>query len=306
MRFLIFLLLLILLAVLAVYPEVASGQPPVCAFYGGCPMADGTLITAFVEGIPSGTCFVGNSSYKMNVTQPSGQNFEGKTVYFKLGEYWAKQTGIWEMGAAKKLDLTPGGFPPPTVPTETPKPEPSPTPTPSPTPILPTRPPKIELSSKSGVGAIIVKGENFWPGAQVAIFWNETEVLTVPTKLKVNNQGEFSAIIAIPSTPGQFLVQAMDTTGRSARAEFQVPSLIGPRGPKGERGEKGEPGEKGEKGDPGEKGPQGDPGIRGPRGEKGEVGPPGKDAPLILPIAAVVISLISFWIALSIWRTRIR
>jgi len=294
MRFLIFLLFLILLAVLALYPQATSGQPPVCSFYGVCNQVDGTMIVAYIEGIPAGTAFVGEGKYNIKVVQPSGRDFHGKFVYFQIGEGWASEVGIWEAGMNKELNLTftterpdmPGA----------PTPEPTPSPTPSPTPTPPTRPPKIELSSKSGVGAIIVKGSHFWPKAQVAIFWNETKILTVPSTVEVDNQGEFSAIIAIPSTPGQFPVEAIDTTGRSAREKFTVPSLIGPQGPKGERGEKGEPGEKGEKGDPGEKGPQGDPGIRGPRGEKGEVGPPGKDAPLILPIAAVVISLISFWI----------
>jgi len=302
MRFLIFLLLLIFLAALAVCPQATSGQPSVCSFYGVCNQPDGTMIVAYVNGLPSGTAFVGQGKYSIKVVQPLGEDFHAKFVYFQIGEGWAREVGIWEAGMNKELDLTFTTEKPDMPDIPTPKPTPSPTPLPTP----PIRPPKIELSSESGIGAIIVKGLHFWPEAQVSIFWNETEVLTVPTTVKVDNRGEFSAIIAIPSDPGQFLVQAMDTTGRSARAEFRVPSLIGPRGPKGERGE---PGEKGEKGDPGEKGPRGEPGIRGPRGEKGDIGPqgpPGKDAPLILPLAALVISFISFWIALSIWRTRIR
>lgn len=56
-------------------------------------------------------------------------------------------------------------------------------------------------------------------------------------------------------------------------AEFDLGSVIGP---KGDKGEKGDPGAKGETGATGERGEKGDPGERGEKGERGERGEKGE------------------------------
>jgi len=286
-----------------------AAQPPVCSFYGRVNAADGTLITAFVEGIPSGTTFVGAGKYNIKVIQPAGKSYQGKFVSFQVGELWAIEIGVWKIGANIKLDLTLTTTPPAIVkPTPTPTPTPvapTPTPTPTPTPKPPIRPASIALSWSEGVGAMTVVGNNFYPNVEVVLFIADKEVGTVPSKVVTDEYGQFTAIITVPVDPGKYDLEAVDAEGRTAKGSFRVLDLTGPRGPRGEKGEKGErgePGPRGIKGDPGPIGPQ------GPKGEKGDIGPPGPrgepgPAPiggLALQVAVIFMATISFTISLVI------
>jgi len=283
-----------------------AAQPPVCSFYGRVNAADGTLITAFVEGIPSGTAFVGAGKYNIKVIQPAGKSYQGKFVCFQVGELWAIEIGVWKLGANVKLDLTLTTTPPAIVkPTPTPTPV-APTPTPTPTPPKPPiRPAAISLSWSEGVGAMTVVGANFYPNSEVVLFFDGEEVGTVPHKVITDELGQFTALITTPPKPGKYGLKVVDAEGRTAKATFRVLDLTGPRGPRGEKGEKGErgePGPRGMKGDPGPIGPQ------GPKGEKGDVGPPGPrgepgPAPvggLALQIAVIFMASVAFTISLVI------
>jgi len=300
----VLVLLMIFLAV-----ENALAQPPVCVFHGRVNAPDGTLMTAFVEDIPSGTAFVGGGKYNIKVIQPGGKNYQGKFVYFQVGELWAIEVGIWRMGGVVELDLTLTATPPEMVrPTPTPTPTPivpAPTPTPTPTPKPPIRPASISLSWSEGVGAMTVIGNNFYPNVEIVLFCNNEEIGTVPHKVLTDELGQFTALMTAPPKPGKYVLKVVDAEGRTAKASFRVLDLTGPRGPRGEKGEKGErgePGPRGIKGDPGPIGP------RGPKGEKGDVGPPGPrgepgPAPvggLALQIAIIFLATISFVISFVI------
>jgi len=313
LRVLLPLIILIFIALAYIYispmlAESVHAQPPVCSFYGICNMPDGTMIVAYVEGLPSGTAFVGQGQYNIKVIQPAGKNFHGKFVYFQLGEGWARENGIWEIGANKELNLT---FT--TVKPEMPlAPTPTPTPTPTPPPIKPPiKPAAIKLSPEESAGVVMVLGENFWPESKVSIFLNGEEVPTIPPTIEVDDESKFSALIVVPMGSGEHTLVAIDATGRSAQGRFKAIDLTGPPGPPGPPGEKGEKGEKGDPGEVGPPGPQGEPGPRGPKGERGEVGPPGppgKEVPggVILPIVAIVLAFIALLIAYGVWSTRLR
>lgn len=110
----------VLLAVVALllFPAMALAQPdfPV-RYYGevevdGADVADGTVITATVEGesytttTPAG---YGDSTYAIKLVPPEGTKFtEGATITFMIGDQPAEQTGTWTPGANTELDLSAG------------------------------------------------------------------------------------------------------------------------------------------------------------------------------------------------------
>jgi len=84
-------------------------------FYGqakldGVDVADGTVITAIIEGVAyEGTIPAEGYEapwYAILVVEPKGKDYTGKTVTFRIGNYDADQTATWEQGANTKLNLT--------------------------------------------------------------------------------------------------------------------------------------------------------------------------------------------------------
>ncbi len=109
--------LMLMLALLLLLPIAVFAQPPVCAFYGtakldGKWVAEGTVISAWIEGEKVGEAPYKDSKYILKVVQPSGADFTGKTVTFKVGQYTAAETGVWEAGEVTKIDLTATTAPP--------------------------------------------------------------------------------------------------------------------------------------------------------------------------------------------------
>jgi hypothetical protein len=114
--------LLALLAVVALllFPAVASADTPPerpCRFYGtvtadGQAVPDGTVITAVVKGQEFETTTpveeYGTSTYAIKITQPAGESFGNETVTFMIGDGPAKETGVWDLGENKELNLTSG------------------------------------------------------------------------------------------------------------------------------------------------------------------------------------------------------
>ena len=220
---------------------------------------NGTLITAYVDGVSAGTGPVSNGDYgaagSFKVPQPANANYSGKIITFKIGPFLADQVYEWTNGGVTRLNLTatrqtvidtptpnPTNTPTPN-PTNTPTPTPTVTPTPAPTntatPIPPTNTP------------VIIVGEQGPPGAP----------------------GEHGA-------PG----------GRGQQGE------AGATGLPGERGQEGIPGERGPRGDPGIDGRDGDPGRQGFQGPPGE---PGDDAGSALLYVALALAIISILVALA-------
>ena len=109
------------------------------AVIGDMPIADGTRVTAWVDGggqatgfrievtvrdnlgntatdaisvkvggsmIKIGDGIVSNGSYFVMTNQLEGESFAGKTVTFKIGDTETRQTSVWQSGNAEELNLT--------------------------------------------------------------------------------------------------------------------------------------------------------------------------------------------------------
>jgi hypothetical protein len=113
----------VLLAVVALllFPALALAdtppEPP-CRFYGtvtvdGLAVADGTVITAIVEGDQHTELTpaegYATSTYAMKIVPPEGTEYtNGATISFMIGDRTAAQTGTWSVGGNVNLDLTAG------------------------------------------------------------------------------------------------------------------------------------------------------------------------------------------------------
>lgn len=107
-------------------PEPSFGQPggpiPPHAFVGtvtvdGAPAADGTQVTAYLEGVPdsvAGTT-VSGGRYIIKIVQRSSTLFADRKVTFKIGGRDGSPTAVWTSGAADELDLVVGSDAPPAV-----------------------------------------------------------------------------------------------------------------------------------------------------------------------------------------------
>ena len=96
-------------------PTLDPGLKPPNRFRGtvqlnGADVPDGTVITAIIEGAAYTTTTpaegYGPSSYVIVVTEPAGQVYTGKTVTFRIGDYDAAETAIWQMGGNTAVNLT--------------------------------------------------------------------------------------------------------------------------------------------------------------------------------------------------------
>jgi len=85
-----------------------------CQFYGtvmlnGANVADGTVITATIGNdtySTTTTTVSGNSTYVIQIFEPSGKSYDGNTVTFAIGGNTANQTGTWQSGGNIVLNLT--------------------------------------------------------------------------------------------------------------------------------------------------------------------------------------------------------
>ncbi len=195
----------------------------------GLAPTNGTLITAYVDGVSAGSGPVSNGRYggdgSFKVSQPADASYSGKIITFRIGSFLADQVYEWTNGGVTPLNLTatrqaPTNTPAPTVaPTHTPTPTPTVTPTPAPTntatPIPPTNTPVIIVGEQGPPGA---PGERGAPGGR-------------------GQQGEAGAT----GLPGE-------------RGQEGIPGERGPRGDPGIDGRDGDPGPQGFQGPPGEPG----------------------------------------------------
>ena len=135
----------------------------------------------------------------------------------------------------------------------------------------------ITLNPDSGFSVITISGTGFWPVETVNITWDGNPIPTYPTPLTTDGQGDFTAIISVPTqtSPGLHTITAtIDVVEdqQTASANFTVIDMTGPVGPPGES-MIGVIEVEGPPGPPGPPGPAGPAGASGPSGSNGPPGP---------------------------------
>ena len=70
------------------------------------PVADGTVVTAWIDGSLAASATVADGSFVLFVDQPEGGSFSGKRVAFKIGGLEADGSAVWAPGGGDQLDLT--------------------------------------------------------------------------------------------------------------------------------------------------------------------------------------------------------
>ena len=157
----------------------------------------------------------------------------------------------------------------------------------------------ITLNPESGSSAIIITGKGFF-GGEIFIYWEDEQIPTVPSPLYARDtqDGSFAAIIIVPAdtTPGEYVITAVDQEGFNDDAVFTVVAISGPSGPPGEPGPAGPAGPQGPEGPSGEPGPIGPAGSQGTPGEQGPSGEPGPGAGM--SIVAIILALIALGLTL--------
>ena len=83
------------------------------------PVADGTVVTAWIDGTQAASDSVENSQFALIIEQPDSAYYVDEIIAFKIGDLGANETAIWEPGGAEILDLTA---------TAMPRPDPTPSP----------------------------------------------------------------------------------------------------------------------------------------------------------------------------------
>ncbi|MDY6893634.1 MAG: hypothetical protein SVO26_08005 [Chloroflexota bacterium] len=118
------ILVSLVVVALLLFPALAFAQGDMpqmpCRFYGtvqidGANVADGTVITATVEGdsyTATTPAVYGASTYSLEIAPPAGTQYdEGATITFMIGSTSAEQTSSFEAGGNVELDLSSGEAP---------------------------------------------------------------------------------------------------------------------------------------------------------------------------------------------------
>jgi hypothetical protein len=110
-KFRVLALLAVLALAIAVPATVLAQQQPPHRF-GGTATVDGKLagagvvVTAWIDGKEvARTTTAANGSYIVDVVQPEGASYAGKTVAFNIGTAKSAQTATWSLGGAQILNL---------------------------------------------------------------------------------------------------------------------------------------------------------------------------------------------------------
>lgn len=107
-------------------PEASFGQPgspiPPHAFAGtvtidGAPAAEGTQVTAFLEGVPESVAgaTVKDGLYNIKIVQRTSTLFADRKVTFKVAGKDSTTTAVWSSGEATELNLVVGADSPAAV-----------------------------------------------------------------------------------------------------------------------------------------------------------------------------------------------
>ena len=108
----------------------------------------------------------------------------------------------------------------------------------------------FSLAPDTGFAATTIEGGGFAANSKITITWDGTPIPTVPSPLITDENGNFTAIISVPTQtePGAHTVRATDEEGFWAEATFTVLDMTGPQGPKGDTGDTGPKGDTGDTG----------------------------------------------------------
>ena len=73
----------------------------------GAPTSEGTVITAYVISFqdPVGEGVVSGGIYNLLVFQYGSGSFTGKTITFKVGQFTANETAVWQSFGADEVNL---------------------------------------------------------------------------------------------------------------------------------------------------------------------------------------------------------
>jgi azurin len=88
----------------------------------GAPAAEGTQVTAFLEGVPDSVAggTVKDGLYNIKIVQRTSTLFADRKVTFKIGGKDSSTTAVWTSGEATELNLVVGGEAPAAVETKPP------------------------------------------------------------------------------------------------------------------------------------------------------------------------------------------
>jgi len=119
---------LAVIALLLAIPAIvlAQAQPPPPSVFGGtvsfdgAPAADGTVISAWIDGKEVASTEAKDGGYAIIVAQSADAAFAGKTVVFQVGGSEAREQGTWEAQGGSELNLTAITAPPPATATPIP------------------------------------------------------------------------------------------------------------------------------------------------------------------------------------------
>ena len=136
----------------------------------------------------------------------------------------------------------------------------------------------LTLSPDTGFASVTVTGMNFDPNSVITIAWDGTTVPTVPSPLRTDGAGSFTALISVPTqtAAGAHTIAATDEGGNTLQATFTVIDMTGPAGATGAIGPAG---------------------PTGPQGPQGEVGPSGAPE---LSYAAIILALIALGLSVFV------
>ena len=94
------------------FPSTFKRQPPNLiqgtVVIDGVAPPDGTVITPWIDGnqVPLMVGEVNGGIYSIKVLQPTGTFFDGKEIWFKIGDFFANQTIRYSVGEVYVLNLT--------------------------------------------------------------------------------------------------------------------------------------------------------------------------------------------------------
>ncbi|MDY6912545.1 MAG: hypothetical protein SVM79_09330 [Chloroflexota bacterium] len=102
-----FLLTLVMAVAMLLFPGQVLAAEPIGGFWGtvaagGDSVPDGSVVTAWIDGVKVAETQTVNSTYDFFIKG----DYTEKTVVFKVGKHTAEQTAIWEQGTTQLIDLS--------------------------------------------------------------------------------------------------------------------------------------------------------------------------------------------------------
>jgi len=100
-------------ATVALLPTPTPLPPTPTPVFSCQPVADGTVVTAWVDGAQAASDLAEDGQFALLIEQPESAFYLDEIIAFRIGDLGAKETAIWEPGGAEILDLTAATLPHP-------------------------------------------------------------------------------------------------------------------------------------------------------------------------------------------------